>query len=157
MSKTLYLMRHGQAGDGQPDHDRGLTDKGARDARRQGQSIFKDDLPNRFIVSTAIRTAQTVAHLREELKFDEKRVQFEASMYNAAIRELFEVVTRLDDLWATVCLIGHNPSITYLAEYLTGDSVDYMSPAGVVKMRIDGSWANVSQGAAYFEFYRASE
>ena len=157
MSKTLYLMRHGQAEEGHPDQDRELTDKGMRDARRQGQNIFRVDMPDRFIVSTAVRTAQTVAHLREELKFDEKVVQLEASMYNAAIRELFEVVTSLDDLWPTVCLIGHNPSITYLAEYLTGDSVGYVNPAGVVKMRIDGSWANASQGGAYFEYYRASE
>ncbi|MCP4460622.1 MAG: hypothetical protein GY816_21765 [Cytophagales bacterium] len=157
MSKTLYLMRHGQAMEGNPDHDRELTDRGMRDARRQGKNVFHDEIPDRFIVSSATRTAQTIAHIREELKFDEKRIQFEASMYNAAVRELFGIVTNLDNLWLTVCLIGHNPSITYLAEYLTGDSVGNVNPAGVVKMRIDGSWANISQRGAYFEFYRASE
>lgn len=157
MSKTLYLMRHGQAEEGHPDHDRGLTEKGICDARRQGRNIFRDEMPDRFIVSTAARTDQVVGHLREELKFDEKIVQFENSMYNATMRELFRVVTSLDELWSTVCLIGHNPSITYLAEYLTGNRVGYVNPAGVVKMRIDGSWANVSQGEACFEYYRASE
>ena len=157
MSKTLYLMRHGQAMDGHPDFNRELTDKGMRDARKQGLNVFLDEIPDRFLVSTAIRTSQTVAHLREELRFNEKIVQFEASMYNAAIRELFELVTNLDNLWLNVCLIGHNPSITYLAEFLTGDNVGYVNPAGIVKMRIDGSWAEVTQGGAYFEFYRASE
>ncbi len=157
MSKTLYLMRHGQAMEGGPDHDRELTDKGMRDARRQGLNAFQDDIPDRFIVSSATRTAQTIGHIREELKLDEKIIQFEATMYNAAIRELFDVVTNLDNLWLKVCLIGHNPSITYLAEYLTGESVGYVNPAGIVKMRLDGSWADASQGGAYFEYYRASE
>ena len=157
MSKTLYLMRHGQANDGQPDIDRELTEKGMRDARKQAQNVFTIEMPNRFIVSTAVRTAQTMTHIREELKFSENIVQFEADMYNAAVRELFEVVTHLDDLWSVVCLIGHNPSITYLAEYLTGNSIGYVNPAGVVKMRIDASWAEVSQGSAFFEFYRPSE
>lgn len=157
MSKTLYLMRHGQANEGGPDHDRELTDKGMRDVRRQGQAILKDQIPNRFIVSSSVRTTETVGHLREELVFDDNIIQFEASMYNASIRELFDVITNLDDLWPSVCLIGHNPSITYLAEFLTGDSIGNVSPAGIVKISIDGSWAQASQGGGYFEFYRPSE
>lgn len=146
-------MRHGQSEEGQPDHDRALTDQGMRDVRRQGQNIFKTRMPEWFIVSTAVRTVQTVEHLQEELKFDEKIVQLESSIYNATIRELFEMVTHLDNLWLSVCLIGHNSSITYLAEYLTGASVDYMNPADIVEMRIDENWANISQGGAYFESY----
>ena len=157
MSKTLYLMRHGQANEDGPDHDRSLSDKGMRDVRRQGQLLFKDQIPNRFIVSSSVRTTETVGHLREELEFDERLIQFETSMYNAAIRELYEVVTNLDDLWPSVCLIGHNPSITYLAEFLTGDNIGYVNPAGVVKISIDGNWVQTSQNGAYFEFYRPAE
>ena len=150
-------MRHGQAYDSQPDFDRELTDKGMRDVRRQGQLLFKNTIPHRFIVSSAVRATQTIGHLKEEIKFDEKIIQFEPSMYNAATRELFDVVVNLDDLWPAVCLIGHNPSITFLAEFLTRDDIGYMNPGGVVKMSIDGSWSQVSQGGAYFEFYRPSE
>ena len=155
MSKTLYLMRHGKAEQtpGMNDFDRGLVDRGMRDCRRQGSQIFKDSLPDRFVVSSAIRTTQTALHIQEELGFSKDRIDFDESLYLCSIRELLQAVNELDDLRKSACFIGHNPSISYLAEYLTGENLGHLHTSGVVKMNFDGRWREMSQGTAYFESY----
>ncbi|MEQ9230079.1 MAG: histidine phosphatase family protein [Cyclobacteriaceae bacterium] len=157
MSKTLFLMRHGKAEQtpGLDDFDRGLIDSGMRDARKQAQLIFAKELPDRFIVSSSLRTTQTALHIQEELKFSKDRIDFEESMYLCSIRELLEQVNRMDDLWHCACLIGHNPSITYLAEYLTNENIGNVKTSGVVRMNFDGRWAEMSKGTAYFDYYRS--
>jgi phosphohistidine phosphatase len=156
MSKTLYLMRHGKAEQtpGKRDFDRELIDKGMMDARRQAVRIFKENVPERFIVSSSIRTVQTVQHMQEELRFAENLIQYDESLYLASAREMLAAITQLDDLWKSVCVVGHNPTISYMAEYLTGEDIGDMATSGIVKLNFDGSWANISQRSAYFEFYQ---
>lgn len=156
MSKTLYLMRHGKAEQtpGLNDFDRGLIDRGMRDVRTQARAIFKDNIPDRFIVSAALRTTQTVLHMQEELDFPKDRIDFEDGLYLCSIREMLQSVNELDDLWRSVCIVGHNPSIHYLAEFLTGESIGHVATSGVVKMSFDGRWSEMGQGAAYMEFYQ---
>ena len=153
MSKVLYLMRHGKAEDnpGVSDHDRALVDRGIRDVRHQAQNHLSATIPDKFIVSPSLRTSQTAQHIMEELEFSAGRIQYEGSMYLASVRQLLEVVNNLDNLWNTVCLIGHNPSITYLAEYLTKDPIGSVKAAGIVKISYDGTWEELSEGSAYLD------
>lgn len=155
MSKTLYLMRHGKAEQtyGLKDYDRGLTDRGMRDCRRQAKDVFHGNVPNRFLVSAAVRTSQTVLHMQEELDFSKDRIDFEQVLYLCSTREMLELITDFDDLWGSVCLIGHNPTISYMAEYLTGNPVGHVNTSGIVKMSFSGRWAEMGQGTAYFENY----
>jgi phosphohistidine phosphatase len=156
MSKTLYLMRHGAAETPgmTPDEERNLTFAGLRQVRHQAVHIFKTDTPDRFLVSNAVRTHQTMDQIIEELSLPDTIAQFEDELYNATVRELLEAVNGLDELWKKVCIIGHNPAITYLAEYLTGQAVPDIEPAGVVSMTLDAPWTQVSKGSALFNFYR---
>jgi phosphohistidine phosphatase len=156
MSKTLYLMRHSKAEhtSGMRDIDRALTDEGMRDSRRQAEQIFKDRLPDRFVASTAVRTMQTAQYMQEALRFDEELIQYDESLYLASSREMLNVITHLDDLWKSVCIVGHNPTISYIAEYLCGEEIGDITTSGIVKINFDGSWVNLSQRSAYFEFYQ---
>lgn len=149
-------MRHGKAEQtiGLDDFDRGLIDRGMRDSRRQAQDIFAKELPDRFIVSSAIRTTQTVLHMQEELKFSKDRIDFVERLYLCSIREMLQEVNELDDLWQCVCIVGHNPTVTYLAEYLTNENIGNMKTSGVVRMSFDGRWSEMSKGTAYFDYYK---
>lgn len=157
MSKTLYLMRHGKAEQtlGLKDFDRGLTDRGMRDARRQAQKIFKEEMPDRFAVSSSIRTTQTALHMQEELSFSKDRIDYYDSLYLCSIREMLQCINDFDDLWKAACVIGHNPSINYLSEYLTNSEIGHVATSGVVKMSYDGRWSELSQGQAFLEFYQS--
>lgn len=148
-------MRHAKAEhtSGLRDFDRGLTDEGMRDTRNQALQIFKDKIPDRFVVSSALRTVQTMQYIQEVLRFEDDRIQYEESLYLASSREMFNIICNLDDLWKSVCIVGHNPTISYMAEYLCGEDIGDMTTSGVVKVNFDGSWANISQRSAYFEFY----
>jgi len=159
MSKTLFLMRHGKAEQtpGLRDFDRGLTDRGMRDARRQAQRIFNESLPDRFAVSSSLRTTQTALHIQEALGFSKDRIDYFESLYLCSIRELLACINDFDDLWKTTCVIGHNRSINYLAEYLTSEEIGHVATSGVVKISFDGRWSELSQGTGYLEFYQSAK
>lgn len=150
-------MRHGKAEQtpGLNDFDRGLIDRGMRDARKQAREIFKENIPDRFIVSSSLRTTQTILHMQEELKFPKDRIDYDKGLYLCSIRELLNCVNQLDDLFKVVCIVGHNPSINYLAEFLTGEAIGHVATSGVVKMSFDGRWSEMGQGTAYFDFYQS--
>jgi len=153
MRKTLFLMRHGKAeeGFGKKDFDRELAERGYRDSRLQAVNVFKDELPDHFMVSGSARTRQTVQQIQEVLNFSDERITYDDNLYLASTREIFGSIEKLKDEWQSVCYIGHNPTVIYLSEYLTKSDVGFVKTAGIVKMTWSGSWSEVSEGCATFE------
>ena len=148
-------MRHGKAEQtpGIDDFDRGLIDKGMMDVRRQARQVFAQDLPDRFVFSSSIRTTQTVLHVQDELNFSKEIIEEEGSLYLGTVKELLDIVNDLDDRWKSVCLVGHNPGLIHLAEYLTESVVGYLSPSGIVKVTFEGRWAELSKGCAVMQLH----
>jgi phosphohistidine phosphatase len=54
--------------------------------------------------------------------------------------------------------VGHNPEISYLAEYLTEAEIGVMQPAGMaaIKLKID-SWKNLEKGIGEMMQYVSPE
>jgi phosphohistidine phosphatase len=162
MGKQLYLVRHADAeeqGAGQKDFDRELTHQGLLKASRVGQLLA--DLgakPQALFASTAKRAAYT-AELIHERAGQTATLLLEDSLYNASPRTLLDFIAKLDDSLGVVLLVGHNPGISYVAEYLTGEaSVSGMSPGGIAHLVLDlDHWQQVGQRTAQLGFYRVPE
>ncbi len=151
-------MRHGEAETRSTvDKERMLTENGMRMVRHQARTVFAEELPDKFLVGESMRTRQTMEHLQEALDIPDNRISYEPIIYQASIRELFALVCRSDELWGAVCLIGHNPAISYLAEYLTGEAIGNLTPGGIVKMTLGNSWKQLTQNAASHDFYLPAE
>lgn len=156
--RKLYLLRHAQTLDRrqeEKDIDRMLTPIGFQNANRMGMNLKNKQVqPDIIICSAAIRTQQTAESIAEHVSYDSAKVHINSEVYDASIRTLLHVVNNLKDEWKTVVLIGHNPSITYLAEYMTGEAVGNMSTCGLVSVdfKLD-FWQEVSEGNGGFQFY----
>lgn len=148
-------MRHGKAEKtfGKRDFDRELVDRGMRDSRAQARDVLATNPPERIIASSSIRTTQTAEHVQEELGLAADIIDYDEALYLCSVRELLVALNRLDDLWKAVCVIGHNPSMEYLSEYLTGKEIGHVHTSGIVKMTFDGRWKELSKDAAYLERY----
>ncbi len=156
--KQLYLLRHAQTLEKrqeEKDIDRMLTPVGFQNANRMGMNLKNKKVqPDIVICSAAIRTQQTAESIAEHVSYDSAKIHINSEVYDASIRTLLSVVNNLKNEWKTVVLIGHNPSISYLSEYITGEAVGNMSTCGLVsiKFKLD-SWKEVSEGNGDFQFY----
>ncbi len=92
--KTLVLVRHAKAeeGQGKPDHDRELTDRGRRDAEAVGAWLHGNGLgPDLVIASTSQRTRQTWEALRRG-GIGSEFVEFRNSVYLGGSEQVLDTV-----------------------------------------------------------------
>ncbi len=153
MNREIYLIRHAEAefmDFNQKDKDRNLTPNGCQDAMRLGNKLKTTDvLPDYIICSTAQRTRETIGYICEQIDFDVNKVFFTDDLYESSVRIMLNTINGLDDSYQKVFLIAHNPAISYLAEYVTGDVVGNVSPIGMVHLQLhDMSWEMLSQDNA---------
>lgn len=151
MSKTLYLLRHARAAEklsDQKDIDRELDSIGLQNSTRMGINFSNKSFHFDIIISSpAQRARQTASLIAEQLKYNTDKIHFNDEIYEASARTLLQVVNRLKDEWTNVLLVGHNPSISYLAEYLTRAELGDMTTCGVVRIEFDlDSWSEISEG-----------
>ena len=152
MKKVLILVRHAKtkpAENGQKDFDRQLMAEGVKDASLIGRHFFKNSLEvNRMVSSPAERAANTAQLLAEQMRYDLSSIDYDESIYEASVRNLLNVVNNFAPEWQTAMLIGHNPAVSYIAEYLSGDNVNDMVSAGVVILEFDDlEWNEITQGS----------
>lgn len=151
MQQHLLIMRHAQAEEIQSDghdRDRELTTKGNQEALTMGAQIFQRSLNiSALYTSSAARTRQTGSLVADVLKLDAGSVLVQDDLYNSSIRTYLSFVNQLPTEMNTVLLIGHNPAVSYLAEYLTDEELGSIPTAGICSIRFKlGSWQEVTKG-----------
>lgn len=151
MSKYLYLFRHAEAVDKrhhENDRERELTPYGINQSVHMGILLSRASItPDTIFCSPATRTRQTATLLADTMKLDSQRTQFDDELYHGSTRTLFAFITRFDNGLHHVMCVGHNPTLTYLAEYFTKEAIGDLVTAGIVIIKFDiSSWVEVSQG-----------
>ena len=72
----------------------------------------------------------------------------------ASARTFLQAVNHLKNGWSSVMMVGHNPIITYLAEYLTDAELGYMPTGAVVSIDFGfEDWSMISKSTGQVEFY----
>lgn len=138
-TSRLILMRHAKsdwvsgAGD---DFARPLAERGVRDARRMGQWLAASALlPARIVCSPARRTRETLEHLGEGAGVDlAPRTEWVEALYHSALEVLLDVLVA-EAPCPDLLLLGHNPGLEELLNYLAGGGVggfDKTFPTGAV-------------------------
>ena len=158
MPRYLYLLRHAESKEklpSQPDRERELTQRGVREALLIGNYLHKEKTTfDAVLSSVAIRARATATLLAEAMKFDPETITEEEALYEASTRTFYQFIASLDDKLESVLCVGHNPSISYLAESFTKSEIGDMPPAGLTKIRFNvSSWKEVSQGNGELQNY----
>lgn len=149
MQRTLYLIRHAKAEDRSffvQDHDRNLVPEGIMAAARMGAYLRHNDVKaDHMISSTANRAKDTAKIFAEQLHFDTDQILLDEHLFDGGPRAYLAAVNALPDTCTSVFLVGHNPDISYFAEYLTHQDIGSMSKGAVTAITFDNiSWAEVS-------------
>lgn len=139
---TLLVMRHAKSSwkDGQlSDHQRPLNSRGRKAAPLMAQVLADRSLvPQLVISSTAVRAQQTVELMLPQWS-QSVEIVFEDSLYLAHPRSYLNVIADHCSDQQRVMVVGHNPGLEYLIEYLTGTD-EVMSTGAIAIMTTQSPW-----------------
>jgi phosphohistidine phosphatase len=158
--KTLYIIRHAKsswANADQSDFERGLNDRGKKDAPRMGKRLKEKDVhPDLLLTSPAKRAFSTAKRIAKVLDYPKKKIKTDRELYHAGEDTILSVIQSLNDTHNTVLLFGHNPGLTDFVNTLIDEeaNIDNIPTCGIVAfaLQID-SWKDVSWGRGKMLFF----
>ena len=152
MSKELLLLRHAKSSwddTRAADRHRGLNKRGKRNAPQMGRALSKMLDPGVVHVSPARRAQLTLGGLKDGWPALQgiDHVTDEA-LYTFSFEDLVAWISAQDDTIDRLFLIGHNPALTDLINWLCGDVVlPNLPTAGFVRLILDiDRWADLAEG-----------
>lgn len=150
--KTLTLIRHAKSSWKYPelsDFDRPLNKRGKKNAPYMGARLAEQNIsPDRILTSPAARALATAKMIAKAIKYPSKELIADQRVYLSSARELLNVLRDVEDSCKEVFLIGHNPSLTDLANDLTGESIENIPTTGMVRIQFDfDTWDQVAEGS----------
>lgn len=163
MSKTLILMRHGEAAHSAVrDFDRLLTTHGVAQAKSVGAGLaLRQMIPQKIIHSPALRTSATAKHVAEAL-VPIPPLAAEKMFYGAEPEDIIRLTHMQDASSGTLMLVGHNPWVHYLALLLAAPetlgafpSLKFsFPPSSCAVVQFEGdTWSSVQKGKGVLKDY----
>jgi len=139
--KTLTILRHAKSSWDDADlvdFDRPLNARGNRDAPTMGQRMQVAGIrPSLIISSPAARAWTTARIVANELTYPLEFLQRERDLYHAGTETLFDVISRQDEGFNSIVVVGHNPGLTDLANKLIPGLTSNLPTAGYVSVLVD--------------------
>ncbi|MCD4535250.1 histidine phosphatase family protein [Nocardioides sp. cx-169] len=156
--RTVVVMRHAQAEPaGATDVARALTARGRADATAAGAWLASRAVrPDVALVSAAVRTQETWAAVASGAGWS-LDPSLDRGLYSAGPDTALDLVRALSDDVASVMLVGHNPTMAYLAALLDDGEGDPAATAhltagfptcSLALFSYDASWADLDAGRA---------
>ncbi len=120
-TKTIVLMRHGQTHDpepGQLDKQRALTQQGTQDVEAVSLQLQQSNVkPSLILASSAQRTRMTCEILQQTLACG--KIVLSDELYNASAHSIQQIISKVADEHSTIVIIGHNPGMSELTQWLS--------------------------------------
>ncbi len=150
--KTLVLVRHAKSSwdhAGLRDFERPLSERGLHDAPIMASYLKGlNIIPDAIISSPAMRAYSTAEIMAQTLHGSTHALLSIDDIYEAHSQELLGFIKKTSDYQHVLMLVGHNPSITNLANTLTHQFIDNIPTCGVLTIDFDvDGWQQVDARA----------
>lgn len=157
-TRRLVVMRHAKAvHSSQTDHERALAERGHRDAAASGAWFREREIvAEAALVSDATRTRETWAGVSCAAAWDVEP-DFSAALYAAGPDSVLDLIRETPDDVRTLVVVGHNPTMAFLAEIIDDGEGDEEAITGLVSrgfptsaavvFDVAGSWAELAAGS----------
>jgi len=158
--KKLYLVRHAKSTREYPeltDFERPLNIRGRIDAPVMSELLKKMGItPDIILSSPANRALATARLFAEHLHYPLNKIKVVEEIYEAWRENLVDVLKKLDSGKVSVMLIGHNPGLQLLAEYLADFPHENIPTCGIVGLELHlDDWSDIKEKSGkllFFEF-----
>ncbi len=157
--RRLILLRHAKSAwdTGAADFDRPLAPRGRRAAERSARWLARRAYPIDLILcSPARRTVQTREYLRDRAGAAPE-LREEQDIYLASLEDLRRLLTGVPEARQCVLLIGHNPSLDELLDWMTPTPAPrtpkgkLLTTAAMAVLRFAVPWKSLARGSAELE------
>ena len=147
MSKNLNIIRHGKSDWSHEcaDFDRGLNKRGYSDTNLMGKYLLANSYQfEQVFCSTARRAKLTLQELNRYLKIPKNNIQYIDALYLAGRSTLVSLIENIDNEYHEVAIVVHNPGLTELCYYLSGDYLPNLPTCGVYSIHFDiDNWQSI--------------
>lgn len=148
--KTLYLVRHASASIDSPtkkDIDRPLNHGGISEAETMATYLRKNNAQiNLIISSTAVRAIVTAHIIAKHFFYPLPEIKKEEVIFLNDAEKNLSLLSSMNNSLENILCIGHNPSITVLANLLSDKPVVSFRPAGVACIEFEiEKWEDISK------------
>ncbi len=150
--KTILCVRHAKSSWDDisiSDSERKLTHRGKKDSKRIAERLRERSVDiDAFVSSTAKRAMKTAKLFMKVYDKDKKKLMLDPALYEASVRDFYDVIESLKDKYDTVALFSHNPGIT--------DFVNSLDCAPVYEMPTCAVFA-VKVKTTHWKYFRAAK
>jgi phosphohistidine phosphatase len=158
--KKLYLLRHSYAVNDTTASDflRPLDKTGVSLCSRIANFIYQKDIAfDQIFCSPALRTKQTIELIEQHLN-KQLNIQLLHELYQAEYMELYDIIRSIDDNFTNVMIVGHNPSITQIYNYLTEITQLSFAPGNLAALSFSqDSWQNLRSNTGTLKVFFKDE
>jgi len=155
-AKTLLILRHGKSdwSTGHEDYHRPLVARGRQGSQKMGAWIRQQKLvPEAVISSPAERARATTMLACKAMRLPAKTVRWDERLYAAPVEALLAALAECSKSTRRVMLVGHNPGLEELVEYLAGqvdvpEDGKILPTSALARLEIAEDWRNLARGCA---------
>ena len=156
--KQLFICRHAKSSWKNPelaDIERPLNKRGKRNALLMGERLAaRAMVPDCILSSPAKRAGKTAVRLCKAMKVSRKQICINDAIYDTDSQELLSIISKTDDCYSRLMLIGHNPEFTLLVNELAQVEIYNIPTGGIVAFSLAvNSWQDVQQAQAELLFF----
>jgi phosphohistidine phosphatase len=155
--KTLLVLRHGKSdwSTGHEDFHRPLVDRGRFGSQKMGALIKHRKLvPDAVLSSPAERARETTTEACKAMGVALKKVRWDERVYAAPVEDLLAALADCPKGAQRVMLVGHNPGLEELIDYLSAGSLDtpadgkVLPTSALAELAMIEDWATLGRGCA---------
>ncbi|GAA1918157.1 SixA phosphatase family protein [Nocardioides hwasunensis] len=166
--RRLVVMRHAKAAVTAPsDHERPLAPQGRAAADEAGRWLGEQGVvPDVALVSDALRTRETWDGVAGGAGWD-CAADFSAALYAAEADSALDLIRETDASATTLVVIGHNPTMAYLAELVddgegpadvtTGMLTRGFPTCALAVFAVEGAWRDLAPGGGRLQAFHVGE
>lgn len=157
MTRQLLILRHGKSdrNSAAEDFRRPLKERGIEHAQRIGLWMMTEGaIPDYVVSSPAERTMETARRACNVMGLSDAAVHRDPDLYPGSLEQLLEGLARIPATTRQVLLVGHNPGLEELLEYLSSRAVPgaesgkRFPTAALARLEMPDDWRRLSRGCA---------
>ena len=146
--KQIYILRHAKSSwdnSNLSDFDRPLADKGISDAKKMSNFLKDMNIKiDKVLCSNAIRAKETFDLTADGFNFEIDKATYLDKLYFGDTTTIIQDLKELDESLNNILIVGHNPTLHYLVEILTNESINRFTTCNLATISHDGEWVSLN-------------
>ena len=146
--KEIYVLRHAKSSwdnSNLSDFERPLADRGISDAKKMSNFLKDMNIKiDKVLCSNAIRAKETFDLTADGFNFEIDKATYLDKLYFGDTTTIIQDLKELDESLNNILIVGHNPTLHYLVEILTNESINRFTTCNLATISHDGEWVSLN-------------